>query len=336
MIHRKLIAFACSLLLTLCGIAVAQQQGIGWHFDMMRGSGNRSEAVYTPLWITPIMTGSNAPSGLVTASSSFSAARLPWFAMDGDIGIDNDCWTSAGSSFPNWLQYQSISRNAAKQVLLLTLAGNAPKDYAFAGSLDGASWTTLSSGTCTDVVTGIKQVYQFTNNTEAFYYYRLTSTNGYSSYTAIAEFDVSSGIDIPLMTSASNPSPFVITESSLSSTALAGWKAFDNTANGTTWQSQIGPITQQWVNVDFGSPKVADIVVIRNTLNFGFNNLSVSGSSDGTTYSVLMVTNAANTATPQRFALNNANAYRHYKVSTTNGYATNVVSVADIRLLYAP
>lgn len=40
MTYRKLIAFVTSLILTLCGMAVAQQ-GIGWHFDMMRASAIR-------------------------------------------------------------------------------------------------------------------------------------------------------------------------------------------------------------------------------------------------------------------------------------------------------
>jgi hypothetical protein len=54
MTHRKLIACACSLLLTLCGIAVAQQQGIGWHFDMMRVSGS-SKSLISPDKIGPML-----------------------------------------------------------------------------------------------------------------------------------------------------------------------------------------------------------------------------------------------------------------------------------------
>jgi hypothetical protein len=334
---RKLIAFALSFTLTLCGLATAQNQQSWGSMALMRAGAAATKAEYRPLWITPIMTGSNAPSGLVTASSSFSAARLPWFAMDGDIGADNDAWTSTINSFPNWLQYQSASSNSAKQFMVIPYPNNGPRDFTFQGSSNGTDWTTLSAGTVPNsVAAGYKWVYQFTNNTTPFCYYRITTTNGYSGYTVIAEIDVSSGIDVPFMTSASNPAPFVVTESSRSSVGFAGWKAFDDAAPWSPWQSAVGLLTQEWVSVDLGSPKVADIVVVRNTLNSGFNHLSVSGSSDGQNYSVLMTTNAANTASPQRFALNNAEAYRYYKISTTNGHATNMVSVSDIRLIHAP
>jgi hypothetical protein len=54
MINCKLIAFACSLVLTLCGIAVAQH-GIGWHFDMMRASAVSRASDKPPGWETSVL-----------------------------------------------------------------------------------------------------------------------------------------------------------------------------------------------------------------------------------------------------------------------------------------
>jgi hypothetical protein len=259
--------------------------------------------------------------------------------MNGQVtGVaDNDVWTSTSASFPNWLQYQVSESKVAKQFHIYGWAGNGPRDFDFSGSTDGAAWTTLTTGTCADVTAIIRRQFAFTNNTTSFSYYRLTTTNGYSTYTAISEIDISSLVDMPLMTSSNTPSPFAISASS-DKVTFEAWKAFDASggAGATWWQTSGAFGTQQWVQVDFGSPRVADMLIVRNYLDYGFKDLRVSASSDGSSYTVLMVTNAANNESFQRFTLGNANAYRYYKIATTNSWDASTNAVYDIRLLYAP
>jgi hypothetical protein len=125
MTHRKLIAFAASLVLTLCGIAVAQQQGIGWHFDMMRamasGGGwvnpdpNASDIIFwysfdnVPLTNSAGRINSDIPSGtgyslrLVNSPTQNSWQTNEIGVVDYGVGSKPNNWSCIlDSSPPAW------------------------------------------------------------------------------------------------------------------------------------------------------------------------------------------------------------------------------------------
>lgn len=95
MTYRKMIAFGCALVLTLCGMAVANQQGIGWHFDMMRAS------AVSGGWVNPDPNAANLMLWI-------SFDNIP---MTGSLNVVNDIPLS-GSNF--WPRLDSIPSPAAQ------------------------------------------------------------------------------------------------------------------------------------------------------------------------------------------------------------------------------
>jgi len=130
-----------------------------------------------------------------------------------------------------------------------------PMDWTLQGSNDDSNWDVL------DTVTGEtswgsaeKRSFTFAN-TANYRYYKLdiTANNGSSAVVSLSEIEliISDDVDeVADMTSATAPTPFVISHSSQYSATYAGWKAFDdNTA--TMWLTQNTVVTG-WVKVDMG------------------------------------------------------------------------------------
>lgn len=86
--------------------------------------------------LIPLMTDSNAPSGLATASSSFGGS-LPWKAFSTGV-----TWQS-GNETASWLQYQFPSAVTVYSNLLYIQDASIDTNsfYSVAYSQDGSSWT---------------------------------------------------------------------------------------------------------------------------------------------------------------------------------------------------
>ena len=325
---------AIILTLTVAGSALA---GPAQWFHALKGQQRTAAAgggPYTPAWITPIMTDSNAPEGLCDASSVYSGSYKAWYAMD-SVHSFAQSWFSS-TVFPSWLRYYLGvgTTKACKQARIGPHDSVGPNNLTIDGSQDGSAWTTLYSGVGSNLTVG--KVYQvlFTNNFTAYAYYRLNATNGYGSYVGVSEWDLSTMVDMPPMTATNAPSPIVLTTSS-DEAGMEVWRAFDNDMT-THWQTSGAFGTQQWVQVNFGSPRVVDLLAIRSYASAGPNAIRMLGSADGASWSTLFQTNAANTTIRQAFILGNSTAYQYYRMVATNTYHASVIAIYDIRMQYTP
>jgi hypothetical protein len=94
--------------------------------------------------MVPTMTSATTPSGIVTSSGSYDAARADWRAFSGS-GI----WISpAGSTVPQWIAYEFTTPTVVDSYSFPSgwSIANMPKDFLFQG-WDGSTWVTLHSVT---------------------------------------------------------------------------------------------------------------------------------------------------------------------------------------------
>jgi hypothetical protein len=103
-----------------------------------------TNTVQTGVSIVPVMTSATTPSGVVTSSGIYDAARADWRAFSGS-GI----WISpAGSTVPQWIAYEFTTPTVVDSYSFpfgWSIA-NMPKDFLFQG-WDGSTWVTLHSVT---------------------------------------------------------------------------------------------------------------------------------------------------------------------------------------------
>lgn len=130
--------------------------------------------------IIPLMTSNSAPSGLVSASSSYSATP-PWVAFSGLTSAGNG-WITAGVGAPSWLQYQfAAEKKVEKYWIIPWSADNYPSRcitaWTLQGSNDGTTWTDLDTQSINYASLSITDRNIFTLSAPANYqYYRLYIT----------------------------------------------------------------------------------------------------------------------------------------------------------------
>jgi len=134
-----------------------------------------------PANFIPKMTSTTAPSGTVSASSTFSSLQ-PWWAFAQQPESTTILgWASDGGSLPQWLQYQFTSGRVVTSYDITTWSfdnfpGHSPKTWVFQGSNDGSTWTDLDTQTnYTDLPLFTPVKFVFANST-AYTYYRLYIT----------------------------------------------------------------------------------------------------------------------------------------------------------------
>jgi hypothetical protein len=156
-------------------------------------------------------------------------------------------------------------------------------------------------------------------------------------------------VAIPLMTSATAPSG-TASASAILGAGLDAWRAFDKATvpNDSTFYGSPSPATNSWIQYDFGDGSASGIggytITSRNLSGYGdsSSNLSqvpsawtLSGSSDGTTYTVID-TRTGESFTPgqtRTFTLSSPAAYRVYRWTWTANPAGGAVIVPKIQLV---
>lgn len=144
--------------------------------DIVVGSiQNGASPVYVPNIATPIMTGSNSPSG-VASSLNQNGTNAAWYLFDQATAIP---YISTTSAF--WVQYQFPTSKIIKRYAVLGSANVTlnPKTWTFEGSNDGINWIILHT---VNLGTGIpiNAWYDsgvFANSTN-YLFYRLNITAG--------------------------------------------------------------------------------------------------------------------------------------------------------------
>ena len=142
--------------------------------------------------LVPTMTSNVLPSGVVSASSEFSATYAAWHAFDGlDGTVGSNVWITTGTS--DWLKYQFTSSKIINYYVVQGgyNLGRSPKDWTFEGSNNGVDWTTLDTITSETSWTSNERRGFTITNTTAYTYYRIniTSNNG-GSYIEISKLEM--------------------------------------------------------------------------------------------------------------------------------------------------
>ena len=141
----------------------------------------------------PAMTSATAPSGTITASTTYQGSESPYYAYDQLLSTD---WLATAGT-PQWIQ-----RNTTSAIKLSSYAITARNDtyylrtpytWTFLGSNDGTNWTTLDSRTAIPFNQGQRQVFTIAFPNRANYsYHRLNITASQPSsdgYISIGELD---------------------------------------------------------------------------------------------------------------------------------------------------
>jgi hypothetical protein len=143
-------------------------------------SANSPESSATP--VRPLVN--VATGGTATDPANNASAKLAF-----DLN-SNTKWIYAGVM--GWLQYDLGHTETVQRYTLISadVAGRDPKDWQFQGSNDGVNWTTLDTQSGQVFALRLQQNSYTVANPGAYRYYRLnvTSNNGDSYNTAVAEF----------------------------------------------------------------------------------------------------------------------------------------------------
>jgi hypothetical protein len=148
--------------------------------------------------LIPAMTGYTTPSGVASASSEYTtidhSVGLAWqaFLSDPPPAGATAGWLTVQGTTTGWLMYQFPAAKIVQSYIIKSLGStpigsletDAPRDWTFEGSNDGATWTVLD--------TQVGQVFQpldsrpfaFTNST-AYLYYRINITLNNGSATEV-------------------------------------------------------------------------------------------------------------------------------------------------------
>lgn len=139
----------------------------------------------------PVMTSNTSPSGVVSASSTYSGTYAAWRAFDGIGNSDPSTWVCAVGAFPAYLRYQFPSAIVVNKYMLKPQIDNPstnPASWTLRGSNDGLSWTTLDTRS---VVTGWAndtfKIFTFSNGAAfAYYEINISSSAGGTTGAAVA------------------------------------------------------------------------------------------------------------------------------------------------------
>lgn len=144
--------------------------------------------------LVPVMTGYTTPSGVASASSEFPGGNnqspgLAWEAFQGPIqpNVSTVGWISNLGDLTGWLSYQ-FAQPTVVEAYVITAGGSyplggdeidAPRDWTFEGSLDGATWTVLDTQKFQIFQPVDRRPFGFVNSTAySFYRINVTANNG--------------------------------------------------------------------------------------------------------------------------------------------------------------
>jgi hypothetical protein len=88
------------------------------------------------------------------------------------------------------------------------------------------------------------------------------------------------------MTSDTAPTPFVASAGHFYSASYAPWKAFDS-SNYTNWYSYQTTAANNYLDIDMGATYTFQSGIIRIRSFSAATHITISGSTDGTNYTVI-------------------------------------------------
>ena len=277
---------------------------------------------------SPSMISNNAPAPFTAlADSEYASIYKVFQAFDRDAWPSY--WNSAESAYPHYAQLDDGpgKSNAVASIYLFSYVGYGGYDGNYAYSQDGSTWTTQ-----TTVALPNTQHNTITNSTPVYArYHRVTFTSGYSTALAYYEMEFTSSADNEPMTSATTPAPqAVMATTDNPGTGNEAYKAFDRDYQ-TTWDSSHTSSFPQSITYKYGSNQVINGLMILPYPGYGWSNFVVSASLDNYNFTFLYAGMLANASTNQYFDIPTSAPYQYYRITGSNGYNPNIVSLYEIQ-----
>lgn len=151
------------------------------------------DATYTNNLI-PKMTSNTSPSGVASASASYSDSYAPYRAFNKLLYANGDYyWQEPSTSFPQWISYKFDTPKKICKYTITYIAWadttRAPRNWIFQGSNDGMTWINLDSQSGISFSYGEKKNFTF-ENTANYSTYRIYITASNGTATAIDEIEM--------------------------------------------------------------------------------------------------------------------------------------------------
>ncbi|AOK91042.1 discoidin domain-containing protein [Paenibacillus polymyxa] len=143
--------------------------------------------------LIPKMSGNNIPSGIASASSSYSDSHQPWTVFD--QFINDNGWSTAANGIPGWIGYQFEKPVVVNKYVLQARGGNyykaeSPKDWTFEG-WDGTSWIILDTQkNQSNWNQPVKKEFTFSNTKEYIKYRLNVSMNNGQNILTLGAFEM--------------------------------------------------------------------------------------------------------------------------------------------------
>jgi len=279
--------------------------------------------------VVPTMTSDTTPSGEAIGSSIYTSAYDYYKAFDNN---SSTFWNANGGQ-GEWVGYKGTNPVVVNKLIIDTTAGGTEK----VGTIQlqgksGDTWIDIGSSFTPDSFP-----YTFiVGNSTPYTEHRVINISGTTDFnvTTLQFYGRTDNANyiplVPRMTSNTTPSGEVTASGEYSSVGRYAWKAFDGSASGDIDQWQVTNTTSGWIAYKFPQAILANAVMIKpSPSSYGsrIKDFQIIGSNDdfATTdilYSGTMPNEYANVTWHTYMFLDNAVAYRSYKVNVLNTYDT--------------
>lgn len=228
------IGFVCSLTVD----ASSWKQGTRRHnlLSVITTTTTQPPAPLYPVFESATMTSWNTPSPVEVSCDIYTAGREGWRASDKNYATYWDAEVYNTAPYPHYWQYflgAGVS-NVLVSATITPYQSVAPIVFDVEGSQNGTGWTVLFTNGVAD--NNLPQM--FTNLFPAYYsYYRFNFSNGVADNRCVVrEIHLSSARPLPVLTSNTEPSPYVASADMEYATNYC-FHAFDGDIGGVQWKS---------------------------------------------------------------------------------------------------
>jgi hypothetical protein len=287
--------------------------------------------------LTPVMTGYSTPAPYIVTALNDTSTTAGWMAFDGN---DTTSWAATDAHILT-LQYSVPVYITQVSILGITSTDNFTTwdingsnngtDYTMVLHVDTAVPTTLT--TYQIQTPGYYSYYQFVGNNgtgipglytltylgpaKSVLNNTITNLNRpFNSTDAVNKEYVDSLVSqnivsvTPIMTSYTTPAPYVVTESSDTSSSTPGWKVFDGNPYSVWFDSN----TNSWVTLQYGWPiYVTQVSVSSPSETDNYISWTILGSNDGVSYTQILYVNGIIPIPLTTYNIQNPGYYIYYR-----------------------
>ncbi|MGI5238374.1 discoidin domain-containing protein [Dactylosporangium sp. CA-139066] len=275
------------------------------------------------------------PNLALGKAATASGVNGQYVAANVNDGNQASYWESPNNAFPQWVQVDLGSATSVDQVVLKlpTGWGNRTQTLSVRGSTDGSTFSDLSASTgrVFDPGTANTVTVNFTAVTTRYVRVNVTANTGWPA-AQLSELEIYGA------GGTTNGQNFAAGRPATASSSVGGFAPGNVTDGnqGTYWESNAGAFPQ-WIQVDLGTVRSVNRVVVKLPTGWGARNqtFSVRGSTDGSTFTDFLSSasyafnpSAANTVTVNV----STTAARYVRLNFTANTVQNAAQVSELEV----